>query len=82
MTSNSLTIHSDHFDDLALDIAGDLLNRGLLTDVGCVLDKDHIFDEAVKIIVWRLKHQQFVNNNPEDYIDSPSKGPMSKQIKE
>lgn len=71
MMSNELIINSDHFDDLALDIAGDLLNRGLLYDNG------DTFNEAIQIIVHRLKHQQFVNNNPEDYIDSPSKGPMN-----
>ena len=71
MTDNTLTIHSDHFDDLALDIAGDLLNRGMIHG-----DQIH-FDNVVGIIVHRLKHQQFVNDNSEDYIDSPSKGPMN-----
>lgn len=74
--NETLIIHLDHFDDLALDIAGDLLNRGLISG-----DNEKFF-EANRIIIWRLKHQQFINNNPEDYIDSPSKAPMSKQIKE
>lgn len=73
--TDKITIHSDHFDDLALDIAGDLLNRGLLYDNG------DTFNEAIQVIVWRLQHQQFVNNYPEDYEDSPSKGPMNEAAK-
>lgn len=74
MTDNTLTIHSDRFDDLALDIAGDLLNRGLISG-----DNEAFFD-VNRIIVRRLQHQQFVNDNSADYEDSPSKGPMNERI--
>jgi len=76
MHNDRLTIHSDHFEDLALDIAGDLLNRGLLPE------NNTNFDTAIRIIVWRLKHQKFINDNPADYMDSPSKGPIDQPLKE
>lgn len=75
MNNNALIIHLDRFEDLALDIAGDLLNRGLLPE------NNANFDTAIDIIVWRLKHQKFVNDNPADYINSTSKGSMDGPIK-